>query len=178
MAPDELEHIFNRFYRCDEARQLDHAGAQDVLTTSHFERMRDGAISVNAVGMDVDAGAVSAYAALLAERSGFRALYLSGAGVTDSVFGLPDLGMTTLTEVARRRRVASVPPPISRFSSTLTQASGTRSAQNGPKSRRRSRQRRRLSRPRRRSRPRRSVRLRASGPLRWRGRFAPPPSLG
>lgn len=104
MAPDELEHIFNRFYRCDEARQLDHAGAQDVLTTSHFERMRDGAISVNAVGMDVDAGAVSAYAALLAERSGFRALYLSGAGVTDSVFGLPDLGMTTLTEVAEEAR--------------------------------------------------------------------------
>jgi len=44
-------------------------------------------------------GAVNAYAALLAEQCGFRAIYLSGAGVANASFGLPDLGMTTLTDV-------------------------------------------------------------------------------
>lgn len=44
-------------------------------------------------------GAVNAYAALLAQRAGFRALYLSGAGVANSSFGLPDLGITTLPDV-------------------------------------------------------------------------------
>lgn len=45
-------------------------------------------------------GVINAYAALLAERAGFRAIYLSGAGVANASFGLPDLGLTTLTEVA------------------------------------------------------------------------------
>jgi methylisocitrate lyase len=44
-------------------------------------------------------GTVNAYAALLAERAGFRALYLSGAGVANASFGLPDLGVTTLNDV-------------------------------------------------------------------------------
>lgn len=44
-------------------------------------------------------GAINAYAALLAERAGFRALYLSGAGVANHSFGLPDLAMTTLNDV-------------------------------------------------------------------------------
>lgn len=44
-------------------------------------------------------GAINAYAALLAERAGFKALYLSGAGVANASYGLPDLGMTMLTEV-------------------------------------------------------------------------------
>src|SRR5579863_2364610 len=44
-------------------------------------------------------GAVNAYAALLAERAGFKALYLSGAGVANASFGLPDLGMTSLNDV-------------------------------------------------------------------------------
>lgn len=45
------------------------------------------------------AGAINAYCALLAERAGFRALYLSGAGVANASFGLPDLGITTLNDV-------------------------------------------------------------------------------
>jgi methylisocitrate lyase len=45
------------------------------------------------------AGTINAYCALLAERAGFRALYLSGAGVANASFGLPDLGLTTLTSV-------------------------------------------------------------------------------
>jgi methylisocitrate lyase len=44
-------------------------------------------------------GAVNAYFALLAERAGFRALYLSGAGVANHSLGLPDLGMTSLGDV-------------------------------------------------------------------------------
>lgn len=44
-------------------------------------------------------GTINAYAALMAERVGFRALYLSGAGVANASLGLPDLGMTTLNDV-------------------------------------------------------------------------------
>ena len=50
------------------------------------------------------AGVINAYAALLAQQSGFRALYLSGAGVANASFGLPDLGMTTLSEVLENVR--------------------------------------------------------------------------
>ncbi len=45
------------------------------------------------------AGAINAYCAMLAERAGFQALYLSGAGVANASFGLPDLGITTLNDV-------------------------------------------------------------------------------
>ena len=44
-------------------------------------------------------GTINAYAALLAQRAGFRAIYLSGAGVANASFGLPDLGVTTLNDV-------------------------------------------------------------------------------
>ncbi len=45
------------------------------------------------------AGVINAYSALLAERAGFRALYLSGAGVANQCYGLPDTGETDLNEV-------------------------------------------------------------------------------
>jgi methylisocitrate lyase len=45
------------------------------------------------------AGTINAYAALLAQRAGFRALYLSGAGVANHSYGLPDIGHTTLADV-------------------------------------------------------------------------------
>src|ERR1700685_964354 len=55
------------------------------------------------------AGVINAYTAMLAERAGFRALYLSGSGVATASFGLPDLGLTTLTEVAgEARRITAV----------------------------------------------------------------------
>ena len=44
-------------------------------------------------------GTINAYAALLAQRAGFKAIYLSGAGVANASFGLPDLGMTSLNDV-------------------------------------------------------------------------------
>ena len=59
------------------------------------------------------AGTINAYAAMLAERAGFRAIYLSGAGVANASFGLPDLGFTTLedvcTDVRRITRASSLP---------------------------------------------------------------------
>ena len=45
------------------------------------------------------AGTINAYAALLAARAGFRAIYLSGAGVANASYGLPDLGITSLDNV-------------------------------------------------------------------------------
>ena len=45
------------------------------------------------------AGVINASAALLAQEAGFKALYLSGAGIANAAFGLPDLSLTTLTEV-------------------------------------------------------------------------------
>jgi methylisocitrate lyase len=59
------------------------------------------------------AGAINAYAARLAERVGFRAIYLSGGGVAAGSLGLPDLGISTLddvlTDVRRITDVCSVP---------------------------------------------------------------------
>lgn len=58
-------------------------------------------------------GVINAYAALLAEESGFRALYLSGAGVANASYGLPDLGITSLDNVledARRITAATALP--------------------------------------------------------------------
>jgi methylisocitrate lyase len=58
-------------------------------------------------------GTINAYSALLAQRAGFRALYLSGAGVANASFGLPDLGMTSLNDVCedvRRISAASALP--------------------------------------------------------------------
>jgi len=53
------------------------------------------------------AGVINAYAALLAQRAGFRALYLSGAGVANHSYGIPDVGETTLADVAiDARRIA------------------------------------------------------------------------
>lgn len=55
-------------------------------------------------------GAVTAYCAILAQKSGHKALYLSGGGVAASSLGIPDLGITTLHDVcedARRITAAS-----------------------------------------------------------------------
>jgi methylisocitrate lyase len=58
-------------------------------------------------------GAVNAYAARLAERSGFRALYVSGGGVAASSLGIPDLGISTmddvLTDVRRITDITNLP---------------------------------------------------------------------
>ncbi len=48
-------------------------------------------------------GAINAYSAMLAERVGYKAIYLSGAGVANASFGLPDLGHDLARRRARRR---------------------------------------------------------------------------
>jgi methylisocitrate lyase len=54
-------------------------------------------------------GVINAYAALLAQKSGFRAIYLSGAGVANASYGLPDLGITSLNDVLEDiRRITAV----------------------------------------------------------------------
>lgn len=60
------------------------------------------------------AGVINAYCARLAEGAGFRALYLSGAGVANASFGLPDLGMTSLENVLEdaRRITATTRLPL------------------------------------------------------------------
>lgn len=54
-------------------------------------------------------GVVNAYAAITAQRLGFNAVYLSGSGVATASFGLPDLGITSLSDVLEDvRRITSV----------------------------------------------------------------------
>ncbi len=54
-------------------------------------------------------GVINAYCALMAQSAGFRALYLSGAGIANAEWGLPDLGMTNSSDVARSiERMVSV----------------------------------------------------------------------
>lgn len=59
-------------------------------------------------------GVINAYVALMAQATGFRAIYLSGAAVANGAHGLPDLGLTTLHDVAEevRRITASVELPL------------------------------------------------------------------
>ena len=58
-------------------------------------------------------GTINAYTAIMAEASGYRCIYLSGAGVANASYGLPDLGMTSLDNVledVRRITAASTLP--------------------------------------------------------------------
>jgi methylisocitrate lyase len=54
-------------------------------------------------------GTINAYAARLAERTGFKALYISGGGVAASSLGVPDLGISTMDDVLTDlRRVTDI----------------------------------------------------------------------
>lgn len=59
-------------------------------------------------------GVMNAYVAMMAVSVGFEALYLSGSGVATSNYGLPDLGLTTLDNVAEevRRITGAVEKPL------------------------------------------------------------------
>ncbi len=59
-------------------------------------------------------GTVNAYAAMMATEVGYRAIYLSGAGVANYSYGLPDLGITSLEDVLidARRITAAVDTPL------------------------------------------------------------------
>ncbi len=60
------------------------------------QRLRDALMAERPLQM---VGAINAFCAMLAEQAGFRAIYLSGAGVANASYGLPDLGLTTLDNV-------------------------------------------------------------------------------
>jgi len=58
-------------------------------------------------------GTINAYCAMMAEQLGHQAIYLSGGGVANASYGLPDLGMTSLNDVlvdVRRITAASSLP--------------------------------------------------------------------
>ena len=58
-------------------------------------------------------GTINAYSAILAEKSGHQAIYLSGGGVAAASYGIPDLGITSLedvlTDVKRITNASSLP---------------------------------------------------------------------
>lgn len=59
-------------------------------------------------------GTVNAYAAMMATQVGYKAIYLSGAGVANYSYGLPDLGITSLDDVLTdvRRITSQVDTPL------------------------------------------------------------------
>ena len=59
-------------------------------------------------------GTINAYTALMAEQVGYKAIYLSGGGVANASYGLPDLGMTSLNDVLEdvRRITAATGVPL------------------------------------------------------------------
>lgn len=58
-------------------------------------------------------GTINAYSAMLAQEAGAQAIYLSGAGVANASYGLPDLGMTNLSDVLEdARRITSACPSL------------------------------------------------------------------
>ena len=58
-------------------------------------------------------GTINAYSALLAKKSGHRAIYLSGAGVANASYGLPDLALTSrdnvLEDLRRIKGIVDLP---------------------------------------------------------------------
>lgn len=74
--------------------------------TSAGTRFRDALGEENPLQI---VGVINAYAATMAERVGYRAVYLSGAGVANASYGLPDLGMTSMNDVLEDvRRITAV----------------------------------------------------------------------
>jgi methylisocitrate lyase len=73
------------------------AGMSTAQPTPPARRLRE----LLAAGPVMLPGAFNALTARLAERAGFPALYVSGAGLSNGVAGLPDVGLLTLTEMAQ-----------------------------------------------------------------------------
>lgn len=66
------------------------------MTTSPGKKFRQAVSDENPLQI---VGAINAFCARQAELAGFKAIYLSGAGVANSSWAMPDLGMTTLSDV-------------------------------------------------------------------------------
>ena len=79
--------------------------------TSSGTRFRDALRTENPLQI---VGAINAFAAIMAARVGYRAVYLSGGGVANASYGLPDLGMTSMNDVLEdvRRITGAVHVPL------------------------------------------------------------------
>ena len=76
------------------------------LQTSAGARFRAAVASENPLQV---VGTITAYAALMARRTGFKAIYLSGGGVAANSLGMPDLGISTMEDVLTDiRRITDV----------------------------------------------------------------------
>ena len=74
--------------------------------TSAGARFRAAVASENPLQV---VGTITAYAALMARRTGFKAIYLSGGGVAANSLGMPDLGISTMEDVLTDiRRITDV----------------------------------------------------------------------
>ena len=94
--------------RCSDSRVTTSSAPQGVASAG--QRFRDAVARERPLQVP---GAINAYHAILAEKSGFGALYLSGGGVAAGSLGLPDLGISNLddvlTDVRRITDVTSLP---------------------------------------------------------------------
>ena len=81
------------------------------VQTSAGRRFRDALVQESPLQI---IGTVNAYAAMMARDVGYNAIYLSGAGVANYSYGLPDLAMTSLDDVLTdvRRITARVDTPL------------------------------------------------------------------
>jgi methylisocitrate lyase len=77
-----------------------------MIQLSPGQRLREALLTEKPLQI---AGTINAYTARLAEKTGFRALYLSGGGVAASSLGLPDLGISSLEDVlVDTRRITDI----------------------------------------------------------------------
>ena len=79
--------------------------------TSAGQRLRDAIREERPLQV---VGTINAFSAMLAQRVGYKAIYLSGGGVANASYGLPDLGITSLNDVLEdvRRITAAVSTPL------------------------------------------------------------------
>ncbi len=76
------------------------------MTTSAGQKFRQAVLDESPLQV---VGAITAYAARMAEQSGFKAIYLSGGGVAANSLGMPDLGISTMEDVLTdARRITDV----------------------------------------------------------------------
>jgi methylisocitrate lyase len=84
------------------------SNASAIVGVSAGRKFRDSLDQENPLQI---AGTINPISALLAQQAGFRAIYLSGAGVANASHGLPDLGVTHLEDVLEdARRITYVCP--------------------------------------------------------------------
>ena len=89
---------------------MEHGSLKENTSVSAGARLREAVASERPLQI---VGAINAYHARMAERTGYRAVYLSGGGVAAGSLGMPDLGISTiddvLTDVRRITDVCSLP---------------------------------------------------------------------